>query len=239
MNPAILSSEAKTNNPKKILIFSVLVLLGLNFTLAYIAHTYYSETLLQVQGPGFWIGISTFTFMTAIVLWNKKIMGWTWSELGLGKPANWWQPLLIAGGLFVTMNLFMKYAAPYIVQLGERPSIEHLLEIPGNLPMLIVSLVLVWITAAFLEELIFRAYLINVLDRLLGKTRTSAWAAVIVSAVIFGLLHAYQGLTGILLTGSFGLIAGIFFLLNGRRIWPLILIHGLIDTISFIHIYNM
>lgn len=239
MNPAILTSESKKNNPKKILIFSVLVLLGLNFTLAYIGHTHYSETLLKVQGPGFWIGLSTFTFMTAIVLWNKKIMGWSWSELGLGKPANWWQPLLIAGGFFVTINLFMKYAVPYIVQLGERPNIDHLLDIPGNYPMLIFSLVIVWITAAFLEELIFRAYLINVLDRLLGKTRTSAWAAVIVSAVIFGLLHAYQGLTGILLTGSFGFIAGIFFLLNSRRIWPLILIHGIIDTISFIHIYNM
>ena len=133
----------------------------------------------------------------------------------------------------------MKYAAPSIIELGGRPNIAHLRDIPGNLPMLITGLLMVWITAAFLEEFIFRAYLINVLDKLLGSTKLSAAAAVLISSIIFGLLHAYQGLTGILLTGSLGLLAGIFYLLNGRRIWPLILIHGLIDTIAFINIYNM
>ena len=236
---AILRTKTQEVSPKKVLLISLLVLLGINFTGGYITHTYFSESILKVQGPGFWFALGTLSLITAIVLWNKKILGWSWSDLGLGKPRNWWQPLLVAAGFYGMATLFMKYAAPSIIELGGRPNIAHLRDIPGNLPMLITGLLMVWITAAFLEEFIFRAYLINVLDKLFGSTKLSAAAAVLISSIIFGLLHAYQGLTGILLTGSLGFLAGIFYLLNGRRIWPLILIHGLIDTIAFINIYNM
>ena len=236
---AILKTNTQEISPKKVLLISLPVLLGINFTGSYIAHTYFSESLLKVQGPGFWFAMGTLSLVTAIVLWNKKILNWSWSDLGLGKPKNWWQPLLIAAAFYGVVTLFMKYAAPAIIEMGGRPGFAHLQDIPGNLPMLITGLILVWVTAAFLEELIFRAYLINTLDRLFGSTLASAEIAVVISAIIFGLLHAYQGLTGILLTGCLGFLAGIFYLLNDRRIWPLILIHGLIDTISFINIYNM
>ncbi len=239
MNPSISTPKAKSSHPDIFLALSVLVLLGINFSLGYVAHTFFSNSLLQVQSPGFWIFIGTFTLLTGIVLLNKNVLGWSWADLGLGKPKKWWQPVLITAALYGVIHLFLTYAAPYILQLGERPNIDHLLALRGNLPLLIFALVLVWITAAFLEELIFRAYLINALDKLFGNTLASAEIAVVLSAIIFGLLHAYQGLTGILLTGSLGFIFGIFFLLNGRRIWPLILVHGLIDTISFLNIYNM
>lgn len=236
---AFLRSPSNSLTIKTFLLTSVLLLLGINFTGSFLGHTYFSDSLLQVQSAGFWIFISTFVLLLAIVLWNKKVLGWTWSELGLGKPENWWQPILIAIALYGVSFLFITYAAPHIVELGNRPNISHLMALRGNLPLLLFALVMVWITAAFLEELIFRAYLINVLDRLFGKTLASAEIAVVISAVVFGLLHAYQGITGILLTGCIGFIFGIFYLLNGRRIWPLILIHGLIDTISLISIYKL
>lgn len=218
MNPSISTSKAKLSNPEVILAPSVLVLLALTFGLGYIAHTFFFKYLLQVQSPGFWIFIVTFTLLAGIVLLNKNVLGWSWRELGLGKPKRWWQPVLVTLSLYGVVHLFMAYAAPYILQLGERPNIDHLMPLRGNLSLLILSLVMVWITAAFLEEVIFRAYLINALDKLFGRTLASAEIAVFVSAVIFGLLHAYQGLTGILLTGSLGFIFGMFFLLNGRRI---------------------
>jgi hypothetical protein len=65
------------------------------------------------------------------------------------------------------------------------------------------------------------------------------WSSVVISSVIFGLIHAYQGITGILITGSVGFIFGVAFILNGRRLWPVMLMHGIIDTISFISIYQM
>lgn len=239
MNPSISTPKEKHFHPEVILAPSVLVLLGLNFSLGYVSHTFFSNSLLQVQSPGFWLFIATSLLLTGIVWLNKKVLGWSWREMGLGKPKKWWHPVLVTLCLSGVVYLFMAYATPFIMQLGERPNIDHLMPLRGNFSLLILSLVMVWITAAFLEELIFRAYLINALDKLFGSTLASAEIAVFVSAVIFGLLHAYQGLTGILITGSLGFIFGMFFLLNGRRIWPLVLVHGLIDTISFIHIYNM
>jgi membrane protease YdiL (CAAX protease family) len=236
---AISIPEDHGTKPKTVLLLSVLLLLGINFTGGYILHNYFQDSILQVQGPGFWFGMIMFSVLTSIVLWNKKVMGWSWGELGLGKPKTWWKPVLVAASFYGLVTLFIKFAAPPIVEMAGRPTSNHLRELPGNLPMLITGLFIVWVTAAFLEELIFRAYLINVLDKLMGGTLASAEIAVVISAVLFGLVHSYQGLSGILLTGGMGFLAGVIFLFNGRRIWPLILIHGLIDTISFIHIYNM
>ncbi|MGM0933516.1 MAG: CPBP family intramembrane glutamic endopeptidase [Bacteroidota bacterium] len=234
-----LPSETSKTHPKKFLGLSVLLLLGINFIMSYFAHTYYSQDLLKISSPGFWLFIFTFVLITGIVLWNKRLMGWSWSDLGLGKPKNWWKPILIAAAVYAAFTLFVMYVVPHIQALGERQDHTHLLALRGNLPLLIFALIMVWITAAFLEEVIFRAYLINTLDMLFGKNLWSAWAAVVISAVLFGLLHSYQGLTGILMTGSIGFIFGVFYLLNGRRIWPLILVHGLIDTVALVSIYNM
>lgn len=224
---------------RKLLTWSIILLLFINYVTGYIGHTYYSDSLLDIYSPGFWLFTGTFALITGIVVWNKNMLQWSWSDLGLGKPRNWWKPLLVAVLLYGTCALFMTTLAPFLMQFGERPNMDHLLVLRGNLPMLVFALVIVWITAAFLEEFIFRAYLINSLEKILKLGAWSPWIAVLISSVLFGLVHAYQGAIGILLTGSLGLIFGVFFLFNGRRIWPLILVHGIIDTIGFINIYNM
>lgn len=224
---------------KYILGSSIISLISINFLLAYIGHHYYSQSLFRITSPDFWILILNFIIVTGIVIWNKQVLDWNWSNLGLGKPKIWWQPLFMAALIYGAFNFFSSEIFPIIVELGERPDINHLMVLKGNLHLLIFALILVWITAAFFEEFIFRAYLINSLETLFGESTRATWLAVLVSSVIFGLIHSYQGITGILLTGSMGLIFSTAFILNGRRIWPLILIHGLIDTIGLINIYNL
>ncbi|MGM0589366.1 MAG: CPBP family intramembrane glutamic endopeptidase [Bacteroidota bacterium] len=226
-------------SPNRVLSTALFFLLLVNFVLGYIGHTYYSDGLLDISSLGFWIGSGNFAIIAGIVLYCKRALQWSWADLGLGKPDRWWQPLLIGAGTYGAIMLFSMYVRPYILALGERPDISHLLHIQGSLPNLILGLIVVWITAAFLEELIFRAFMINALDKLMGSTTSSSILALVVSSMIFGLVHAYQGVTGILMTGSLGFIFGVAYLLNGRRIWPLIIIHGAIDTIGLISIYNM
>ena len=107
-----------------------------------------------------------------------------------------------------------------------------------DLSNLILALTVVWITAAFIEELVFRAFLINSLDYLFGGNKISVWVAVILSSLIFGMIHSYQGITGILITTFVGLIFGIGYIFNKRRILPLILVHGIIDSLTLISVYN-
>ncbi|MFD2517034.1 CPBP family intramembrane glutamic endopeptidase [Salinimicrobium flavum] len=221
-----------------ILGLSLMLLLAINFTINYLLFTYYSDSITSVTGTGFWMLIANNALMAAIVYINKQEMNWSWEDLGLAKPTSWWKPLLITIALFLTLVLFTRYVQPLWADLINTNAISMLDDIQGDLSKLIISLIILWITAGFLEELIFRAFLINALEQFLGNSTWSLWGAVGISSVIFGLIHAYQGIGGILTTTGLGLIFGIAYVINGRRIWPLIFIHGLIDTITMINIYN-
>ena len=55
--------------------------------------------------------------------------------------------------------------------------------------------------------------------------------------MLFGMLHTYQGLLGVITTGVVALIFGVFFLLQKRNLWILIIVHGLIDTFGVVQFY--
>ena len=66
-----------------------------------------------------------------------------------------------------------------------------------------------------------------------------AWIlAAIFQAVLFGLVHAYQGIGGILTTGLIGLTFGLLYLVARRNLWPTIIGHGLVNTfgITVLHL---
>lgn len=227
------------DDTRLVLGISVMTLLAGSFTIQFLGYEYFSEDLLNVNSPGFWLNIINSLFMFFIVYLNKKATGWNWSNLGLAKPANFLRPTLVFFSCFIAIVLLAIFVQPYFRTLSDPPDISHLMVLRQNTPLFFLALILIWTSAAFLEELVFRAYLINTLDLLLGRNSWSTGAAIVISAVIFGIIHAWQGLSGILTTACVGLILGIGFVYNGRRIWPLILVHGIIDTYTLIVIYNM
>lgn len=227
-----------TLDQQGILGLSVMLLLSVNFTINYILFTYYSDSIMSITGAGFWMLIANNVIMAAIVYINKQQMNWTWADLGLGKPTTWWKPVVATLVLVFLLAIYIQYVQPLWGDLMNPGVFSNLEALKGNLPMLILSLIVVWISAGFLEELIFRAFMINALDQFLGKSTWSLLGAVVFSAIIFGLIHAYQGIGGILTATGMGLIFGVVYVFNGRRIWPLIFVHILIDTITMINIYN-
>jgi membrane protease YdiL (CAAX protease family) len=60
--------------------------------------------------------------------------------------------------------------------------------------------------------------------------------AVVLQALLFGLSHYKQGQTGVLLACVVGLVCGIFYA-RGCNLWPLIVCHGLLDTLSLVGLY--
>ena len=119
----------------------------------------------------------------------------------------------------------------------ETPRLSRFSEVPGNLPLLLTILPLVWLIAAFSEEFFFRGFLLTRLAELFGETRWAWVAAVLLQAVAFGAIHAYQGPVGMILIGIGGLVYGAAFVLIGRNLWPLILAHGINDSLGFILLY--
>jgi membrane protease YdiL (CAAX protease family) len=48
------------------------------------------------------------------------------------------------------------------------------------------------------------------------------WAAMILSSVLFGIMHAYQGLSGILRTAGLGLLMAGLFVASGNLLWAIV-----------------
>ncbi len=64
-----------------------------------------------------------------------------------------------------------------------------------------------------------------------------AFSRLRLQAAIFGAAHSYLGARGIATATLVGVVFGSWFVLRGRNLWPLILAHGLTDTITLFAIY--
>ena len=85
------------------------------------------------------------------------------------------------------------------------------------------------LTAAFSEEIICRAIPWLIFQRLLSSPKP---AYVIVTSVIFALIHWETGIANVVASFSVGLVFSIAYL-KLRNIWPLVIAHAVIDLIAF------
>lgn len=160
-----------------------------------------------------------------------------WASIGLGVPAG---PARFA--LHAVLALVAGWGAALAAMLlakglGFAPlDAARFAGVQGDAGRLLGMLAISWTTAAFGEELLFRGFLQSRLRALFGARRHAAVLAVLAQALLFGLAHAYQGPTGVLVSATIGLAFGLL-MLRFRTIWPLVVAHGLIDTISMFALY--
>lgn len=87
------------------------------------------------------------------------------------------------------------------------------------------ALVLNAIQAALVEEVVVLGYLVTRLQQLAW----TPWQAVAGSAALRAAYHLYQGWGGFLGNLAMGALFGILFLRWGRRTWPFVVAHALLD----------
>jgi membrane protease YdiL (CAAX protease family) len=193
--------------------------------------------LVLVGGPLVNLGL----IVTLVIFWVvSRIRGSTWSDFGLAQPKSWVRTILMGVGVTVGILVGFSLLMP-LIQLAfpnSQQDLSRLDILRGNLPNLILNVVAIWFTAGFVEELLWRGYLMNRLIDLQGKTTKLAWAiSLVVSALIFGLGHTYQGLGGVIRITTSGLLIGTAFLTTRRNLWPLIIAHAILDSIGFVQTY--
>ena len=89
-----------------------------------------------------------------------------------------------------------------------------------------------WWAAAFVEEL-ERAFLITRIDSLSGMV-----VALLITSLIFGVRHWYQGRAGAAITTSVvGLLFGFVWLATGRNLVAAIVAHATLDSFALILLY--
>ncbi|HPF40041.1 MAG TPA: CPBP family intramembrane metalloprotease [Phycisphaerae bacterium] len=91
----------------------------------------------------------------------------------------------------------------------------------------ITTMLLFGVLTGIHEELLFRGLL---LTRFNALTRNRA-ASVIACAVLFGMVHAYQGPMGMLQTSAIGLVLGTITTMT-RSLWPAILGHAMFNSLQ-------
>jgi membrane protease YdiL (CAAX protease family) len=172
----------------------------------------------------------------SLSLWLR---GLNLSAVGLRKPINRWKMLLLAilsaALICVVVNLLF---GPIIERLaGNSPSSTRFENVRGNFPVLMGWLSVAWTLAAFGEELAFRGYFMNRIFDLMGNGRVGWISALLLSSLLFGVGHGYQGFAGAIGTTEIGLLLGVMYLVNRRNLWMNIVCHGFIDSISLIALY--
>lgn len=124
-----------------------------------------------------------------------------------------------------------------IVGIPEASDMSAYNYIKDNVGMLLLSLSGVYLVSSFGEEVIYRAFLINRISELGLRDKKGTIITVLISAIIFGLVHYNWGLMGIVQTMGMGLVLGISYIYLKKKIWVLIIAHAYMDTILILQMY--
>jgi hypothetical protein len=178
--------------------------------------------------------LARMVFLVLLCAWFLRRNGERWADLGLRRPGRWWMvPLLVAGGflLFIMVSMFMMHLL--LPAVGAQLPEAHATPRADLGEYLFWAIPVSWGSAAFGEELLFRGFILNRIGQVIGSSRTPViLVAVALQAAIFGSLHIYQGIGGMLMAGAAGLVIGLMWLVGGRNLWPCFLLHGLIDFLA-------
>lgn len=183
--------------------------------------------------------------MLTIVWIGLKLRGENWRTFGLGlKLVSWKEGLKI---FMLSLLVFVLAIAGFIVGSIIMANITGIPEgsadmssydyMKNNLGMFLLTLFGVLIVSSFGEEVIYRAFLINRLSELGLDGKSGRIITVIISSIVFGLVHYEWGPMGIVQTGFMGLALSICYIKIKRRLWILILAHAYMDIILMVQMY--
>lgn len=159
---------------------------------------------------------------------------WVWtarevSALGLATPLHWRLALGMAISLAVTgffWTQLRKVRGSEEARAEAREALASLKSLLPHSPRELEAFMRVSVTAGICEELLYRGFLPWFLAAWMPF-----WLAMIVSGVIFGFGHLYQGMAGVAKTGALGILLGGLTLLSGSII-PAMVVHVAIDALN-------
>lgn len=149
-------------------------------------------------------------------------IGWTFR--------NGWKDIALGVGLFLPLFFGAAMLEKVFLKIGlSAPStpLPSFLNVQGRAESLL-ALVLV-VVVALAEETIFRGYL---LLRFTNVTQSPA-AAVLLSSLVFGVGHGYEGTAGLATVGVMGAAFALVYLWRGSLVAPVVM-HFLQDFLSIV-----
>ena len=195
---------------------------------------------IQIESIGFWgntlfNSAATVGAATVLLYYRKQ----SWKDIGLTKPDKYLKMLGIVAitlvGTVVSIMLFEIFIRDLFTTTAETTSGSdtRFQEMEGNISYFFSIIFFVWIES-FLEELQDRGFSLNRFESIFSKVSFSTVLAVLFQAAIFGFRHSYDLSPRSLTTGIIGLVFGTIYVLTGRNLWPLIIAHIILNSMSMI-----
>ena len=173
----------------------------------------------------------------AVLVWWR---GPGWRDVGFHRPQSIVRTMLVGVGVGLGYQLLsLAVVEPSIARLtgSALPDVSIFRAVIGDTRRLVFWLAASWTTAAFAEETVYRGWITSRLAEL-GRFSRRAWiVATAAASIVFGTIHMYQGLSGMIATGLTGLVLGCVYMATGRNLWAAIVAHGVMDTSGFVMIF--
>lgn len=182
--------------------------------------------------------------MLAVVFLGLRLRGQDSSHFGLSWHVSSARSVMrgVAVSLLVFIAAMVAFMAGAILManilgMPEPADMSRYDNLRGNLTKTLLALVSVYFVSAFAEEMIYRGFLITRIMEVASSGKYSYFAAVVVSSILFGLIHSDWGLRGMVQASFMGLALGASYLVIRRNLWIMILAHGYMDTILILQMY--
>jgi len=165
----------------------------------------------------------------AVAAWRAWAHGYTATQLGLTIPGRFkLLAITVCGAIAIVALQWLNLRRVGRISMEARGPVQALAEriLPQSTVELLPYLALA-ITAGLCEEFLYRGFVMAVLVRV----GLPSWAVVLISSLLFGLAHSYQGRGGVVMTLFVGLI-----LWSSRMAYdslvPAIFWHGAVDVVA-------
>jgi membrane protease YdiL (CAAX protease family) len=242
MNKTTLSDSERTGGPR-----SIKRLAGLLDIVAAYVPLFVIGIIGTRLGAGTLLGgmLINLGYVLSIIVASGmlKLRGTAWREIGLARPQSWLRTVLLSIGAMVGAVVVMNVAVTIMArnlpgaELAEA-DVSRFNPLEGNVPLLLLYLVLSWTTITFGEEMFYRAFLTDRLAKVFQDTKLGWALAAVGSSVAFGLAHYQEGPLGIVSNGAFGLLFAAIYLWTGRNLWVTVIAHGLLNTLRFVLVFS-
>jgi hypothetical protein len=164
------------------------------------------------------------------------------ADLGLAPPSSWLMAWLLALGWLALMWAYSPVADELASHwFPKPPQLSAFRALQQSRTHLVAGIILAWGLGGFLEELVLRGIFLQIAKMFAANWLPSLLATaagVLGAAAAAWIIHLYQGLRAAFIIAQLSVFFGILFVASNYNLWPVILCHGLYDTIAFIRFAN-
>ena len=161
---------------------------------------------------------------------NRKVK---FRSIGFIGPQNGWinaVSLCLFYGITIELSFQIVFNPIIELVIASEVDLTAYDGIRGNLINYLGVLFIGWVVGGFIEEILFRGFLITRISNLFKNYNVGNWFAIILTSLVFGFSHLYQGWSGVISTGLISIIFGFIFIKHQKVLWYTILTHGFVNT---------